>query len=122
MLRIVGVQRSERPEREFILLQNQGGMRVVLRGHLVMADRAPEAGLARFAHAFSEEESIQPGLYVCLFSGAGMPRWVRAKDGSSVFYCYMGRDEAVWDPLEGGLHVLHTQHTYCERGPALLLR
>ena len=40
MIRIVGIQRAERPEEEFVLLQNQGGMRLNLRGHVILTDAA----------------------------------------------------------------------------------
>lgn len=123
MIRIVGVQRNEAPEREFVLLQNQGGMRINLRGHVVMSDTSVDSGnLACSAHVFADDALIPPGNYVILYSGHGESRWVRTKDGTNVYYTFMGRDTAVWEYTQGPMHVLSTHHTYVERGPALVLR
>lgn len=123
MIRIVGVQRSDSPEREFILLQNQGGLRVNIRGHVIVSDHALDnADLSISAHAFGDDAVIAPGMYVLLFSGQGEPRWNRTKDGAMVFYTYMNRLRSVWNGSSDAIHVLKSQHTYEERHEALQLR
>lgn len=123
MLRIVGVQRSENPDTEFLLLQNQGSLRVVLRGHVVMAERAViSQDLSRAGHLFTEEESIHPGLYVMLSTGEGLSHWGKTKDGAHVFHAYAGRKAPIWHCCEGPFYVLQPTHTYCERAEALMLR
>lgn len=70
MIRIVGVQRASNPQKEFILLQNQGSLRLTLRGHLVASDQAiRNSDLAIGAHAFSDDVAIGPGMYVLLHTG-----------------------------------------------------
>lgn len=104
-------------------MQNQGGLRINLRGHLVVSDQSIASGdLCTGAHAFNDEALIPPGMYVLLFTGHGESRWARTKDSALVYYCYMNRDASVWESQTGALHVLATQHTYTERPPALLLR
>lgn len=124
MLRIVGVQKAESPAREFVLLQNQGSMRVTLRGHLVISDESLSSGsLTNAAHCFADDVHIAPGLFVILFSGDGEPRWAKTKDGTHVYYAYMGRSHPVWNQTPSTLHVLSVQHSYIERTePALLLK
>jgi hypothetical protein len=39
-----------------------------------------------------------------------------------IYYAYMNRTATVWDRCASPLHVLNTQHTYVERGPAVMLR
>ncbi|MFZ4506214.1 MAG: hypothetical protein ACOYON_00775 [Fimbriimonas sp.] len=121
MLRIVGVQRENMPAREFLLLQNQGSMRVQLRGHLVMSDLAISCRDTGAAHAFGDEVTILPGMFVVLFSGCGEGRFVRGKDGALVYYAYMGSNRSVWEHELGPIHLMNTQHTFVERGPALFL-
>lgn len=116
MLRIVGVQRSVNPQNEFVLLQNHGSLRAVLRGHVILGDCVLEGGdLGDFAFAFSDCEPIPPGLYVLLTTGVGSPHWTKTRDGFHVFHTFMNRNHAVWNDCEGPLHVLTTQHTYCTR-------
>jgi len=123
VIRIVGLQRNESTAQEFVLLQNQGSLRLSLRGHLVVSDAAIEhADLSFAAHAFNDDVLIPPGMYVLLSTGRGTPRWTRTKEGALVYYAYMNRDSAVWDRIVGPLHILCTQHTFTERPPALLLR
>lgn len=123
MIRIVGLQRSESARQEFVLLQNQGSLRLNLRGHLVVSEAALEDGdLTYAAHAFSDDVLVPPGMYVLLFTGNGESRWARSRDGAIVYYAYMNREQPVWDRAPGPLHLLSTQHTFSERAPALLLR
>lgn len=122
MIRIVGVQRSESADREFVLLQNQGSLRINLRGHLILSDSAFEAcDLSRTAHVFSDDAQVPPGMYVMLHTGLGENRWTKTKDGALVYYAFMGRDSAFWRRCDGPLHVLSTQHTFAERREAVRL-
>ena len=122
MLRIVGVQKNAFAEQEFVLLQNQGSMRITLRGHVVLSECAVDSGdLGLTAHAFKDEVHVPPGMYVILFSGSGTPRWAKTKDGALVYYSYMGKDAEVWNRSAGPLHVLNRVHTYVERREALLV-
>lgn len=122
MLRIIGIQRNEVPAREFLLLQNQGAMRVNLRGHAILSDCALDGEPTQVNHAFGDDANILPGNYVVLFSGPGEAKFVKGKDGALVYYAYMGKGRSVWEHQLGSIHVLATQHTYCERGPALFLK
>lgn len=123
MIRIVGVQRNVVPEQEFLLLQNQGGLRVKLRGHVVLSDCAIEDGnLASFAHVFPDDALIPAGMYVLLSTGYGESRWAKTKDGQMIYYSYMNRPHAIWDQCPGAVHLLAPQHTFVDKGPALMLR
>jgi hypothetical protein len=58
-----------------------------------------------------------------LYSGYGEPRWVRTKDGTVVYHCYMRREYSVWEQALLPLHLLHIQHSYSERSDhGLLMR
>lgn len=123
MIRIVGVQRNEKPDKEFILLQNQGALRLNLKGHLVASETAiASSDLGHAAHAFADEILIPPGMYVLLSTGSGESRWTKTKDGTMIYYTYMHRGSSVWERSTGAVHLLAMQHTHVDRGPALLLR
>jgi hypothetical protein len=116
LLRIVGLQRDPIPEREFVLLQNQGSMRVTLRGHAILSEMAISSNrLSPGAFAFSVEESIPSGMYVLLRTGFGEPKWGKTKEGQLVYHAFMNRAEVAWPQESGALHVLKTQHTFSER-------
>lgn len=123
MFRIVGVQRSPYPQIEFLLLQNQGGLRVQLKGHAVISEVAMALGEpCADLHLFADDVIIPPGVYVMLMTGSGTPVWCRSRDGSLIFKTFMGRENSVWEGYHGPIHVLATQHTYCERRePAVLV-
>ncbi|MCX7800258.1 MAG: hypothetical protein N2109_07960 [Fimbriimonadales bacterium] len=114
MIRIVGIQRSDDPNREFVLLQNQGSRRVTLRGHGVVSEQAIESGCDA-AFFPKDDVLIPPGLFVVLKTGCGQNRWGRTKDGSNVYFCHMNRLEPVWLRVRGPVHVVSTQHTFVER-------
>ncbi|MBS1723171.1 MAG: hypothetical protein JSS66_09500 [Armatimonadetes bacterium] len=121
MIRIVGVQKSPNIGQEFVLLQNQGSMRVSLRGHAVVADTVltdPNASPA--IHLFSDDEFIFPGQYVLLRTCPGGAHWTMTSEGHRVFHTSMGRLGPVWDKVSGPIHVLAPQHTYCERTAEVL--
>lgn len=116
LIRIVGIQRSEAPNSEFVLLQNQGSRRVSLRGHAVLSEGAISTGdLSVGAHCFSEDEPIASGMYVMLVTGCGENRWGRTKDGATIYVCHMNRSKPIWHHFPGPLHVLAPQHTFTDR-------
>ena len=120
MIRIVGVQRNECPDQEFVLFQNQGTLRESLRGHVVLSEEALDrADLMACSHVFREEEQVPSGMYVILYSGHGTPRWAKTKDNALVYFCYMGRDRSVWNDLLGPLHLLNRQHSFAARAALL---
>lgn len=122
MIRIVGVQRNESPNEEFVLFQNQGTLRETLRGHVVLSEAALEHGEhLRLSHVFREDEQVPSGMYVILYSGHGTPRWARTKENALVFFAYMGRDESVWNQCTGPLHLLVKQHSYAVRSAHQLM-
>ena len=122
MIRIVGVQRSPNPAQEFVLLQNQGGLRLNLRGHVVMGDcEMHRSEHGEFMHVFRDEVQVPPGAFVLLHTGHGEPIWKRTKEQFMVYYTYMERLHSVWDRCEGPTHVLSLQHSFTERREALLL-
>lgn len=122
MIRIVGVQRTENGEREFVLLQNQGALRATLKGHVLLSDGALRNSDSRLGtHIFNDDVLVPAGMYVILFSGAGTPRWGKTRDGAHVYHAYMARSEAVWSHCDLPLHLLHVQHTYNERNTDVLV-
>ena len=121
MIRIVGIQRSESPNEEFVLFQNQGTLREILRGHVVLSETALECSeQLALSHVFRDEEQIPSGMYVILYTGHGKPRWARTKENALVYFAYMGRDESVWSQCQGPLHLLMKQHSYAARGSQLM--
>lgn len=120
-MRIVGVQRSEFPDEEFVLFQNQGTLRECLRGHVVLSEAALEnAERLELSHVFRDEEQIPSGMYVILYTGHGKPRWARTKENALVYFAYMGRDRSVWNNCPGPLHLLVKQHSYVHRQVGLI--
>ncbi len=123
MIRIVGVQRNASAQQEFVLLQNQGSLRLNLRGHMLMSDCTLDGSdLTQYAHLFRDDVLIAPGNFVILYSGIGEPRWAKTKDQQVVYYAYMSRNSSVWEHSTGPMHVLSPHHTYAERREALMLR
>lgn len=122
MIRIVGVQKSENIGQEFVLLQNQGSMRVKLKGHAVVAESALRSGESNSAvHLFTDETDIMPGQFVLLRTCMGSSHWSMTAEGQRVYYTHMDRIGAVWERHPGPLHVLAPQHTYCERSVEAIL-
>ena len=122
MIRIVGVQKNSSIGQEFILLQNQGSMRVNLRGHAIVSEAALAEGSGSAAvHLFSDEASVMPGQFVLLRTCPGSSHWATTSEGQRVYYTHMGRLSPVWSRLEGPVHVLCPQHSFCERSKEAVL-
>lgn len=120
MLRIIGIQRDEDPAREFVLLQNQGVLRVPLRGHVV-ADEASLVGDRERLFSFSDEEQIPAGCYALLVTGSGINGWRRSADGSHIYHVYWNKPESVWAKDSGIVHLLNVIHTNRPRAEGLLI-
>lgn len=121
MIRIVGLQRSDNAREEFIVLQNQGSLRVRLRGHAIVAECSLDSDSGPRMYVFSDDESIGPGMYVVLRTGLTTRRWCRDSNGYSTYYTCMGCTAPVWSECEGELYVLAPQHIYSPK-PAAVLR
>ena len=116
MIRIVGLQRHPDPKQEFILLQNQGGMRVQLRGHALVADSSMDepSGLQE-VYVIAERVELQPGQYALVRTCGCSGRWCHQSEGYSVYYTGLDRQTSVWSRFKGPVHVLAPQHTFSER-------
>lgn len=122
MIRIVGVQRHEDIRSEFVLLQNQGSMKINLKGHVVVAQSVIDAGdVTEGIHIFSDDVDVLPGMYVLLRTCGGVGHWNHTHDRYSTYYAYMHRMAPVWAKQAGPLHVLAPQHKFVERKPEAAL-
>jgi len=122
MIRIVGVQRSDIPGQEFLLLQNQGNMRAPMRGITVVAESYITGSQPEAFHMFRDEEYLLPGQYIALATGSGTPRWAVQDKGVVVYLAFMNRCQPLWNNVAGPFHVLNPHHTYTERREEALLR
>ena len=123
MIRIIGIQKSDDPDKEFILLQNQGNLRAHLRGHALLCESVVESGnFGIGAHVFNDDVHVPPGKYVLLYTGSGEPRWAKTKDGQLMYQTYMGWERPVWSRCPEPVRILNTQHTLVERPVAATLR
>lgn len=121
MLRIVGLQRNESAQREFVLLQNQGTLRLQLRGHILIADATISTPNGS-SHVFAEDVIVPGGTYVLVTTGIGESRWAKTKDGALVFYTFMNRPAPIWTADLGPVHILAIQHSYTERPATATIR
>lgn len=121
MLRIVGVQRSQEPKSEFVLLQNQGILKVQLRGHLVVDEHTLMSSGNERQFAFTDDEMIPAGCYVLLLTGEGINGWRLSADGSHVYHVYWNRKAPVWLHDSGTVHLLNVVHTNRPRAEGLLI-
>jgi hypothetical protein len=116
MIRIVGIQRHEDPRQEFVLLQNQGSMKLNLRGYALVAERAMDdpAGLQEI-FLLRDDVDLLPGNYALVISGPGRCRWCHKTEGYHVYYAHLDRETSIWERLRGPLHLLAPSHSYVER-------
>ena len=116
MIRIVGLQRHDDIAKEFVLLQNQGSMKVALKGHVVAAQSVVDGGeLLDAIHIFTDDVEVLPGMYVLLRTCPGVGHWNHTHDRYSTYYGYMHRLTPVWLKQSGAVHVMAPQHRYVER-------
>jgi hypothetical protein len=104
-----------------MLLQNQGNLRVQLRGHVLLCDHAISQRDGSGSFVFADEAIIPPGAYVLLHSGIGISKWARTRDGALVFHTFMDRESPYWLHESGPIHVLSAHHTFVERGATQLI-
>ena len=105
-----------------MLLQNQGSMKVNLKGHVVAAQSVVDAGdVSEAIHIFSDDVFVLPGMYVLLRTCSGVGHWNHTHDRYSTFYAYMHRRVPVWSRHIGPLHVMAPQHKWVERKPEAAL-
>ncbi len=116
MLRIVGMQKSPNPENEFVLIQNQGSMRVRLKGHaLLMAPCSQNQAEQQVSFfALLSEEKIFPGGFVLVSSGMGRDGYAKTVDGSQIVRIFCNQSQSLWSRFEGELSILAPQHTFSE--------
>jgi hypothetical protein len=112
MLRIAGIQRHSDPDQEFVLLRNQGLMKIQLRGHMI-ADEEAFGGprLSDRVFVFTDDVVIPPCAYVMMITGRGENGWGKSADGSLVYYAYWGKARAIWADDACPIHVLGVLHS-----------
>lgn len=115
MIRIVGVQRSSDVAEEFVLLQNQGSMRVNLRGHALISESSLRNADCASAIFVTDDVDLMPGQYALIRTCSGNARWSHTPEGYHIFYSYAGKTESLWSCSRDTIHILSTQHSYCER-------
>ena len=126
MIRIVGVQRSEIPEKEFVLLQNQGVRRLPLLGYLITDDlglnSADPSVRGERIYVFRHDVKLPPSTYVALITGWGEDGWRRHPDTTTVFHVYWCRERSVWYGHEEPIHLLSIANTHAPHPEGYLLR
>ncbi|MES1228381.1 MAG: hypothetical protein ABUL72_06890 [Armatimonadota bacterium] len=120
MVRIVGVQRSDEVGQEFVLLQNQGSMRVSMKGYALVTEAAFSGEEAPMC-LLTEEVDLHPGMYMLVRSCIGPARWTKCGEGAPVYYAYLGRTKPLWGASHSPVHLLAPQHTYVERAEAMVV-
>ncbi|MBL8047620.1 MAG: hypothetical protein JNJ45_02960 [Chthonomonas sp.] len=114
MIRIVTIEHSDLASSEFVILQNQGGLRVRLRGHVLLSETCLDHNSVS-CHMFTDDVTINPGHFVILGTGQGPSRWVTLDDGRYAYQTFIGRATPIWGREQLPLHVLSVQHSYEER-------
>jgi hypothetical protein len=120
MVRIVGVQRSKEVGQEFVLLQNQGSMRVNMKGYALVGE-STEGAFDGPVCVLSDDVDLHPGMYMLVRSCIGPSRWTKIGDGAPVFYGYLGHTKPLWGPTFTAVHLLAPQHCYVERSAEALV-
>lgn len=121
MLRIVEVQRSEEPQSEYLLLQNQGVLKIGLRGHMIANEDAIGRGGAETTFAFTDDIQVPAACWVLLITGCGTNGWHRDPDSKPVYCVFWNRDRSVWNYEHGPIHLLNVVHTSMPRSEGLLI-
>ncbi|MBX3096387.1 MAG: hypothetical protein KF812_05950 [Fimbriimonadaceae bacterium] len=123
MLRIVGVDMESGPEREGILLQNQGVMNVDLHGIAVIAEAPGLDGVPKVWHVFAGSKRVLPRGYVLLRTGVGVPCEARTKDGHPITLDYAQQTETLKDLGVTNLRLLVPSNSFpVEPVPHIMLR
>jgi len=119
MLRIMAVQRSDDPQREYVLLQNHGSLRISLRGHLLADDCGLDGVERDRMYVFSDDAQIPTMAYVLLVSGSGKNGWYQDNDARPVYCVYWNKNQPVWSHAGDAIHLLHVIHTNKPRSEGL---
>ncbi|MBS1711314.1 MAG: hypothetical protein JSS71_06280 [Armatimonadetes bacterium] len=121
MIRIVGVQPSENIGQEFVLLQNQGNMRVNLRGHALVAEDSllDPPGLQR-VFVINQDVDIPAGHHVAIRTGSGDHQWCHKHDGYHIYHFFLNRGESLWNS-QSTLMLLAPNHRFTPRKVETLL-
>jgi hypothetical protein len=129
MLRILCVQRGQTPEEEFILLQNQGVLKVCLTGFMLTEESVVRGGREpdpSRTFVFWENIWMPPNTYAIVVTGKGEDGWRRCRDGTLVYHAFWNRDRVVWSTREEPIHLLGIVHTKApeewQKDPSLVLR
>ena len=121
MLRIMAVQRSDDPQREYVLLQNHGSLRVSLKGHVLADEAGLESGDRERMHVFSDDAQIPAMAYVLLVTGKGKDGWYQDNDARPVYCVYWNRTDVVWSTKVAPIHLLNVIHTNRPRSEGLVI-
>ncbi len=121
MLRIMAVQRSDDPQREYVLLQNHGSLRIALRGHMLADDGGLDGPDRERMYVFADDAQIPAMAYVLLVSGAGKNGWYQDSDARPVYCVYWNKKQPVWSQAGDAIHLLHVIHTNKPRSEGLVI-
>lgn len=115
MIRIVGVQPTENIAQEFVLLQNQGNMRINLRGYALIAEQdfSDPPGL-QAVFVINEDIDVPPGHHAAIRTAAGTSGWCHKHDGYHVYHFFLGRSTSIWR-AETTVHLLTPTHRYATK-------
>jgi hypothetical protein len=115
MIRIVGVQPNENLGQEFVLLQNQGNMRINLRGYALLADTTLEdpPGL-QTVFVINQDILIPPGHHAAIRTGTGTSNWCHKHDGYHIYHYFLNRNSQLWN--DGSVvHLLTPTHKFATK-------
>lgn len=115
MIRIVGVQPSENIGQEFILLQNQGNMRINLKGYALVAESTllDPPGL-QTVFVVNEDITIPPGHHAAIRTNSGQSGWCHKHDGYHIYHFFLNRSSQLWE--EGStVHLLTPTHKFATK-------
>lgn len=121
MLRIMAVQRSDDPQREYVLLQNHGSLRLALKGHVLADDIGLEQRDRDRMFVFSDDAQIPAMAYVLLVTGTGKAGWYQDSDARPVYCVYWNKSQPVWSCAQDAIHLLNVIHTNKPRSEGLVV-
>ena len=117
----MAVQRGDDPQREYVLLQNHGPLRLSLRGHLLTDDTGLGNGDRDRMYVFSEDAQIPSMAYVLLVTGAGKNGWYQDNDARPVYCVYWNKQKTVWSQANEPIHLMNVIHTKAPRTEGLVI-
>jgi hypothetical protein len=117
----MAVQRSDDPQREYVLLQNHGSLRVDLKGHVLADDVGLEKSDRERMHVFSSDAQIPAMAYVLLITGKGKDGWYQDNDARPVYCVYWNKSTPIWSARLDPIHLLNVIHTNRPRSEGLII-